>query len=719
MANRLADCQSLYLRKHAHNPIDWWPWCPEALEKAEAENKPVFLSIGYSSCHWCTVMEGEAFSNGPIAAFMNEHFVPIKVDREERPDLDSIYMQALQLMSGQGGWPLNVFLTPQDRVPFYAGTYFPVEPRFGRPGFLEVLQRIRQFYDGDKDRLARHKEQLLDALHTISELSPSTEIPVDHLGAGLGAIIPLVSREGSRQQFPMMPYAQLALRASRFHPPSESEHSGGTEAQPKGDGAFIDGNDAWQRAQQRGQDLILGGIFDHVAGGFHRYTVDPTWTVPHFEKMLYDNGQILEFLADLWATGIQDQAIERSVQLTVEWLRREMTAPAGYFYASQDADSLAKSEDAEPEEGEFYIWTLADIQEHLSGEQFDELEKAFDISVKGNFPDRPGHIVLQRKQSEALDPLVEEALRVLFGLRYGDHDPQDPFPPAVTSDMARQHPWLGRIPPVTDTKMIVAWNSLMISGLARAAVVFEQMDYLKLALRALQFILKEQSPQGQLLRINYDGIPAVSAKSEDYALLVKALLDVHQASLTLVGDPSPQFWLDQAIDFQHKMNQQLWDEDSGGYFVSSLSDSSELLVREKEFQDNATPAANGIGITNLLRLAYLTGDLTYLDRAERSFRVFGQMMRSQPRSCPSLFAALDWHQNVLKVTLPIAQIHGIQQGFWPTAIFATESDGADGSDEVTGENGYAGLVCVGFKCLDPADSMPTLVSQMQQGQVRG
>ncbi len=728
MANRLAECQSLYLRKHAHNPIDWWPWCPEALAKAEAENKPLFVSIGYSSCHWCTVMEGEAFSNAAIAAYMNEHFVAIKVDREERPDLDSIYMQALQLMSGQGGWPLNIFLTPQDRVPFYAGTYFPVDPRFGRPGFLEVLQRIRQFYDGDKDRLERHKEQLLDALNTISELSPSAEIPSDYFATGITAIIPLVSREGSRQQFPMMPYAQLALRASRFRPdpapadpvaeaspdvttvPAPPEVRGepprmGTAGLAQ---STIDGPDALIRAQQRGMDLVLGGIFDHVGGGFHRYTVDPTWTVPHFEKMLYDNGQILEFLADLWAAGFQDWAIERAVRKTVEWLRREMTDPAGYFYASQDADSLAQPEDIEPEEGEFYVWRQAQLQELLSGEQFDELEKAFDISVKGNFSDRPGLIVLQRRQAGTLDPMLEDALEVLFQARYGELDPQDPFPPAIDAEMARQHPWTGRIPPVTDTKMIVAWNSLMISGLARAAVVFEQADFLKLALPALRFILNTQSPEGRLLRLNYNGIPAVSAKSEDYALLIKALLDVHQASLTLLGEPSPQFWLDQAIDLQQQMDQTLWDPRAGGYFISGPTESGDLLVREKEFQDNATPAANGIAAANLVRLAYLTDDLKYLDRAETEFRVFGQMMRSQPRSCPSLFAALDWYQNILKVTLE--HPYGIQQGFWPTTMFVTPS-------EPLGES-VAGLVCVGLKCLDPAASLDQVIAQMRQGQVR-
>jgi hypothetical protein len=692
MPNRLADCQSLYLRKHADNPIDWWPWIPEALDKARAENKPIFLSIGYSSCHWCTVMEGEAFSNPTIAAYMNTHFIPIKLDREERPDLDSIYMQSLQLMSGQGGWPLNVFLTPEDLVPFYAGTYFPVEPRYGRPGFLEILQRVRQFYDQQPDKIAQHKTSLLQALDSLTQLDPAASLAPDLLAKGISQIVPIVSNMGARQQFPMMPYAQLVLRAARFQ-------------------AGQEGAEALERAQQRGMDLVLGGIFDHVGGGFHRYTVDPTWTVPHFEKMLYDNGQILEFLSDLWANGVQDAALERAVQLTVEWLAREMTAPAGYFYAAQDADSFADPSDSEPEEGEFYVWQWAELAEVLSEMELQQLNKAFDLSRNGNFGDRPGYIVLQRLTGGDLSPEVETALRQkLFAVRYGQLEGH-PFPPAQTAQQAKGQPWPGRIPPVTDTKMIVAWNSLMISGLARAYQVFGHESYLQMAARAADFILNAQQPEGCLQRLNYNGHATVSAKSEDYALLIKALLDLHQASLA--GNPSTAaFRLDQAIALQMQMDGLLWDATQGGYFVSDPEQSSDLLIREKEFQDNATPSANGVAIANLIRLTAATSNLDYLDRAEQSLRAFEQILSQQPRVCPSLLTALDWYQNFLKVTVAGDRLSAIQRQSWPTTMFVDPAT----QDPLLPET--VGLVCVGLKCLAPALSLDQMRSQMQQGQNR-
>jgi uncharacterized protein YyaL (SSP411 family) len=699
MANRLATSSSLYLRKHAENPVDWWPWIPEALEKARAEDRPIFLSIGYSSCHWCTVMEGEAFSNPEIAAFLNAHFLPIKVDREERPDLDSIYMQALQLMSGQGGWPLNVFLTPDDLVPFYAGTYFPVEPRFGRPGFLALLQRILQFYRQEKEKIEEMKGQILTALTTLSDLVPEDHIPADLLRSGIPKIQPLLANAGAVQQFPMMPYAQLVLRSARFDPP---EGIPGSQS-------------ALERAKERGMALVLGGIFDHVAGGFHRYTVDPTWTVPHFEKMLYDNGQILEFLSDLWAHGIQDPAIERAVRLTVEWVAREMTAPAGYFYAAQDADSFARAEDREPEEGEFYVWRWQELQELLGEETFRALQQAFDLSPGGNFPDRPGCIVLQRKQGGTLPPEVETALTThLFQARYGSADRRVPFPPAVDAQSARLQSWPGRIPPVTDTKMIVSWNALMISGLARAYQVFGNADYLQFALRAAQFILSRQRhPEtGSLLRLNYDGTAQVPAKSEDYALLIKALLDLQQACLPLVGDPTPQDWLQAALQLQQEMDAQLWDPARGGYFVSDAQSAPELLVREKEFQDNATPAANGVAIANLVRLAALTGDLDYLERAEQALKTFAHIMSTQPRTCPSLFAGLDWYSNWVKVTLEADSIPAFQQRSWPTTVFALPTE-AEPLPE-----GALGLVCWGNKCLAPASSLEQIQSQIGKGQNR-
>jgi uncharacterized protein len=674
MTNRLAQSQSLYLRKHAENPIDWWSWCDEALEKARQENKPIFLSIGYSSCHWCTVMEGEAFSDETIADYMNANFLPIKVDREERPDIDSIYMQALQAMTGQGGWPLNIFLSPDDRLPFYGGTYFPVDPKYGRPGFLQTLQAIRRFYDTEAEKLQSVKGEIFDRLQPKAVAS---ELSSDLLRNGLEYSTGILGSRGMGPAFPMIPYAMTALRSMRFDFPDA-----------RYDAAVI--------CRQRGLDMALGGIFDHVGGGFHRYTVDPTWTVPHFEKMLYDNGQIVEYLADLWSAGMQEPSFERAIALTFTWLKREMTAAGGYFYAAQDADNFATVEDAEPEEGEFYIWSYAELEGILTADELAEFETQFTVTPRGNFE---GQIVLQRRTPETLSATVESSLKKLFAVRYGATT-VDTFPPARDSQEAKTYPWAGRIPPVTDTKMIVAWNSLMISGLARAAIVFQQSEYLDLAAQAAQFILDNQWQDNRFHRLNYNGSPAVIAQSEDYALFIKALLDLDQASLA-----TPSDWLNQAVRVQSEFDDFLWSIELGGYFNTDAS--ADLVVRERSFDDSATPAANGVAIANLVRLALATEDLEYLDRAEEALRSFGSIMQESPQACPSLFGALDWFRNHTLVRS--GEVRDLGQQYLPTVVFRV-------SEELP--PGAIALVCQGLSCSEPATSLEQMEEQVRESLVR-
>ncbi|WP_017325187.1 thioredoxin domain-containing protein [Synechococcus sp. PCC 7336] len=690
MTNRLAASPSLYLRKHAENPIDWWAWTSEALSEAKESDRPIFLSIGYSSCHWCTVMEGEAFSDNEISAYMNANFIPIKVDREERPDLDNIYMQSLQVMTGQGGWPLNVFLDPETLVPFYGGTYFPVERRYGRPAFIELLRAIRTFYDDKKEDLAKQQEKLMEVLQVSVEVEPGTGAGQTLLHRAWSEVVPIVSRQSMGQQFPMMPYAQLALRAARA-----------------GDVPVGDRDDALTRAAERGMDLVLGGIFDCVGGGFHRYTVDPTWTVPHFEKMLYDNGQILEFLANLWAIGVRDAAIARAIKLTVAWLEREMTAPEGYFYAAQDADSFATPDDREPEEGEFYVWRQADLEAALTEEEFAALDRAFFISEQGNFGDRPGYIVLQRSSGGELEDAAERALtEKLFAIRYGA-DPVAVFPPARDSSEAKGKNWPGRIPAVTDTKMIVAWNGLAISGLARAAQVFGDRHSLDLAIAAAEFIGRSQRLEdGQFARLNYDGMAVEPAKSEDFACFIKALLDIHQATLAY-ADLDSQQWCDRALALQQEMDDRLLDAETGGYFVAGGDRSAELIVREKDYHDNATPSGNGLASGNLVRLFGLTGDVTWLDRAERALNGWSAAMERFPRSCPTLFAALDSFYNLVQVKAQPEAIPELLQQFWPTAALQVD-------ETIPG----LGVTCLGLECLEPATSLEQLKAQVQAGQCR-
>jgi len=683
MTNHLAQSQSLYLRKHAENPIDWWSWCDQALDAARSQDKPIFLSIGYSSCHWCTVMEGEAFSDTMIASYMNANFIAIKVDREERPDLDSIYMQAVQIMGENGGWPLNVFLTPEDLVPFYGGTYFPVEPRYGRPGFLKVLQSLHQIYRDKRQEIQAYKDEIISNLNLVAQLQPSIDLPETILAEGIEKCASVVVNRGVGTCFPMIPYADLVLRSSRFNTPK------------------LDRADLYQKAEQRGLDLVMGGIYDHVAGGWHRYTVDPTWTVPHFEKMLYDNGQIMEYLANLWAAGVHEPAIERSIDQTVTWLQREMLTEEGYFYASQDADS-------EGREGKFWVWSYHELKKLLTEAEIRQLTEEFTLTEQGNFE---GQNVLRRKNLGKLSDSVENSLLKLFRLRYGEHSlPTDAFPPARSQDEVKAINWTGRVPPVTDTKMIVAWNALMISGLAKAYQVFRDVPgaerYKQLAVGAADYILQNQWSNNRLHRVSYDGNPSVPAQSEDYALLIKALLDLAQACPELSST-----YLDAAVRTQTEFDQRCWDRDSGGYFTTANDASTDLLIKERNYQDNATPSANGVAISNLIRLSLLTRNLDYLSLAETTLKCFAQPIGSSSIACPSLIVALDLFYNHTLVRTTTEPYQQLQQQYYPVATFQLET-------ELPSDRSTIALVCEGLACLEPATSLSQLHAQIDRSQTR-
>lgn len=670
MTNRLAQSQSLYLRKHADNPVDWWSWSDEAIATARQTHRPIFLSIGYSSCHWCTVMEREAFSNDEIAAYLNAHFIPIKVDREERPDLDSRYMQALQLMTGQRGWPLNVFLFADDLIPFYGGTYFPVEARYGKPALLKVLKTLHTLCETDLGKLTTITSQVSAELAPSQSLLSATDLTESLLHQGIVESAKVLLPTGTGASFPMIPYALTALQSRLIQSTSL---------------------DLYQICRQRSHDLSLGGIFDHVAGGFHRYTVDPTWTVPHFEKMLYDSGLIMEFLSGIALVESErrgetilaaEPAVERAIALTVEWLVREMAAPDGYFYAAQDADS-STAPDSEPEEGAFYVWSRDELLSLLNPEELTALEQSFIIESAGNFE---GATVLQRRESGVLSVIAQQAITKLFQARYG--------------------PEPARTPPVTDTKLIVAWNALTISGLAKAATALNRADYLALAVRAAQFILRHQWSGSRLHRLNYNGQAAVLAQSEDYAFLTKALLDIHQASLAFdayVHQASD--WLDQALRLQAEQDKWFWSE-QGGYFdtASDLRDS--FLGQERAYRDSSTPAANGISVANLVRLSLLSENLDYFNRAEQSLKAFSTVMQKEPLACPSLFQALDWFQNSTLVHTSVACMPALFKRYLPTVVFAATPDLPEGA---------VGLVCKGAACLEPAMDLAQLQEQIISG----
>ena len=676
MANHLIDTQSLYLRKHADNPINWWYWGEEALKLAKSQDKPIFLSIGYSSCHWCTVMESEAFSDLDIAKYLNQNFVAIKVDREERPDIDSIYMTALQMMTGQGGWPLNIFLTPDELVPFYGGTYFPIDAKYGRPGFLQILQSLHDFYHQQKDKLNNLTSEILRNLenNTIVQSAGSTPLTKELLQQGIDKNTQVIARDDyGRPRFPMMPYSNLALQGS------------------------VNNEEYQEIITKRGSDLVNGGIYDHVGGGFHRYTVDSTWTVPHFEKMLYDNGLIMEFLANLWSSGVKTPEIEDAVEGTYQWLTREMTSDEGYFYASQDADNFANINEDEPEEGHFYVWSYEQLQGVLSPEELDSFCETFDISELGNFE---GNNVLQKKPDKPVTEVIKECFAKLFAVRYGSSSSQlNKFPPARNNHEAKTIPWRGRIPPVTDTKMILSWNCLMISGLVRAYGVLKQEKYLHLAQNTMEFILLNQCQDDRLYRLNYNGKVSVLAQGEDYALLIKALLDLQQHD----NDHSEKY-LTKAIEIQGQFDAVCGDDGHGGYYNNGLDNSSDLLIREKHYQDNATPSANGIAIANLCRLGLLTDDLKYFDRAEKTLHLFAEVMSSAPVSCPNLFSGLNLFLQGSSVKTNVEIKDKFLEQYLPTAVYQVSGDLPANA---------IGVVCRQLSCLDPAMSEEELLAQIQ------
>ena len=590
-------------------------------------------------------------------------------------------MQALQAMTGEGGWPLNIFLTPDQLIPFYGGTYFPLESRYGRPGFINVLQSVRRFYDQDKEKLGNFTTELLQVLQN-STLLERSELDLQNpalLYRGIETctqIIAASEKDFGRPSFPMIPYANLVLQGSRL--------------------PINDPKNSREIAYQRGENLALGGIYDQVAGGFHRYTVDATWTVPHFEKMLYDNGQIVEYLANLWSADQPNPIFQRAIAGTVQWLQREMTAPEGYFYASQDADNFIDSQALEPEEGDFYAWDYQELAELLTADELTQLQSVFRITPTGNFD---GKNVLQRHQGGVLSTEIEEILTKLFVVRYGT-SPENllTFPPAINNEEAKNKHWAGRIPPVTDTKMIVAWNSLMISGLARAYAVFSTPMYWTLATQATQFILDHQWQENRLHRLNYQGKAVTLAQSEDYAFFIKALLDLQAAN------PTENYWLEKAIAIQEEFDQFFWSLELGGYYNNSLDNSQDLLIRERSYQDNATPSANGIAIANLVRLAGLTDNLDYLTQAEQALTAFSYVLKQSPQACPSLLVALDHYRFGNTVRSQSELLNTLCPQYLPVTRYQIAENLP---------NQAIAIVCQGLSCLEPAINQEQLLNQLE------
>ncbi|MFS8664349.1 MAG: thioredoxin domain-containing protein [Limnochordales bacterium] len=595
-ANRLIHETSPYLRQHAHNPVDWYPWGEEALARARRENKPILLSIGYSACHWCHVMERESFADPDIAAVMNEHFVNIKVDREERPDLDHTYQLAAQLLSGQGGWPLTVVLTP-DLRPFFAGTYFPPDDRYGRPGFKRVLRTLHRVYTEDPDGVAEVAAQLAEALRKANRLGTSggEGVPSHHwVEQGVQRLLAEADHAnggfGRAPKFPSVSSLQLVQRWG---------HLTGDAAAL----AFVD------LTLER---MAAGGIYDQLGGGFHRYSVDAHWLVPHFEKMLYDNG----LLALLYLEGWQRTGralYERIVRETLDYILREMADPAGGFYTSQDADS-------EGEEGRFFVWTPQEVREALGEPAASRFCLAYGVGAGGNFHD--GKSVLH----VALSPAE---LARQWGM---DVD-------AVEAELAaaRARLWAvreRRVKPHRDEKVLVGWNGLVITALARAGAALGVPAYLAAARRAVAFVQQRlMTPEGDLLHSFKEWPAPVPGFLDDYAFFVAALIDLYEATL------EPDF-LAEAARLAGRMLALFWDDEEGGFFLTPAGLATPL-GRPKELWDESVPAGNGAAAMTLLRLFFLTGDDGWRIRAEKLLAAFASPMARNPWGTASLLTALD------------------------------------------------------------------------------
>ena len=599
MPNRLINETSPYLLQHAHNPVDWYPWGQEALERARAEDKPILLSIGYSACHWCHVMERESFENEAIASLMNQHFVSIKVDREERPDLDAVYMEAVQMLTGGGGWPMTVFLTPEGR-PFYGGTYFPPVDHPNMPGFPNLLRTIAQAYRTNRGEIDRVTRQLSEQMGRTASLPKGvTLLTVDVLHRAYSQLATSFDYQnggiGTAPKFPQPMTLELLLRYY---------HHGYNDR-------------ALEMVDLTLEKMAYGGIYDQVGGGFHRYSTDAYWLVPHFEKMLYDNALLARLY--LHAYLVKRRPLYRRVtQETLDYVLREMTGPEGGFYSAQDADS-------EGEEGKFFVWTPDEIRAVLGREEGDIFGGFFGVTDAGNFE---GKNILNTPQKAT--PFAEEhglALDRLVGIIQRGKE-------SLRRERER------RVHPLRDDKVLASWNGLMMRSFAEAAVALDRADYLQAATKNAGFLLAAMKPQGRLLRTYRQGQAKLLGYLEDHAFVADGLLALYEATFD-------RRWLDEAVSLAGSMVELFWDEAAGGFYDTG-SDHESLVVRPRDLFDNAQPCGGSVASDVLLRLAVITGNDDYAKKGATPLRALHDLMGRAPAGTGHWLATLDFYVSVPK-----------------------------------------------------------------------
>ncbi|MFL6653200.1 MAG: thioredoxin domain-containing protein [Sulfurifustis sp.] len=680
--NRLSNETSPYLLQHAHNPVDWFPWGTEALERARREDKPILLSIGYSACHWCHVMEHESFEDEGVARVMNEDFVCIKVDREERPDLDKIYQTAHQLLVQRGGgWPLTVFLTPNDLMPFFAGTYFPKEPRYGMPGFVDVLKRVAQAYREQRDAIRAQNDELRSIFARLDRGAEAADVSAE----------PLLEQARTELRSQYDPDYGGFGDAPKFPHPTSLEFLLRRYAHSVALGRA----DTEAAAMVRGtlRAMAYGGIYDQIGGGFCRYSVDRYWAIPHFEKMLYDNAQLLPLYADA-ALVTGDALFRRVAEETGEWVMREMQSTDGAYYSTLDADS-------EGHEGKYYVWTPDEIRAAVTAEEYAVVERRFGLQRAPNFEGK-WHLCVQAETTEIASALhlseaqVNERLGSARAKLYAVRE--------------------RRVRPGRDDKILASWNGLMIRGMARAGRLLDRPDFIDSAARALDFVRRTLWRDGRLLATTKDGRAHLNAYLDDYAFLIDGTLELLQAR-----------WRSEDLEFARALTRTLLDrfEDKteGGFYFTS-DDHERLVHRPKPAADEALPSGNGIAAQVLLRLGHLLGDADLLAAAERTIK--GQLGRTAQYAsahCALLIALeesldppqtlvlrgradtmRDWQERLLRRHAPQRLSFAI-----PTDVGALPGVLAERKN--LGET--TAYLCVGHACQAPVTDLGALEAQLR------
>lgn len=678
--NRLANETSPYLLQHAHNPVDWHPWGDEALASARDQNKPILLSIGYSACHWCHVMERESFEDEDIARLMNENFINIKVDREERPDLDQIYMNAVQMMTGQGGWPMTMFLTPEG-VPYYGGTYFPPEDRHNMPGFPRVLAGVAEAYRTRPDDVTKTAVTLLGELRRFglpqaSDEALSLEL-LDEAQSGMARSYD--SRYGGFGNAPKFPAAMnLEFLLRQYH------RTGNTKA--------------LEIVEHTCRMMAEGGMYDQLGGGFHRYSTDARWLVPHFEKMLYDNALLSRLYLHVYQQT-RNEFYRRIAEETLDYVAREMTNEFGGFYSTQDADS-------EGHEGKFFVWSPNEVSAVLGADDATLFNAYYDVTVGGNFE---GQSILNINDS--LDDVAKKTgVSTEFLLETLQRGRQELF-------VAREK----RIKPDRDEKVLTAWNGLMLASFAEAAAILDRPDYLAIAEKNASFVQDNLLRDGLLLRTYRDGRAKLNAYLEDYAFYADGLVTLYQTTGELR-------WLESASSLVDRMIQEFWDEEDGGFFYTGKSHES-LIVRTKDYFDNATPSGNSVAAEVLQHVASLTGNENYQRTAVALLRLMTNSIKRYPSAFGRALGALDFLLSTPKEICIVGEtssadtdalLREVWQRFIPNKV-VVQSTGTDSRaadvvpllrDRTMIENRATAYVCEHYTCKTPVNTPEELALQL-------